>query len=78
MTEEKVGSKESGTSASEARKPEKTHGACHHHGWLGKHFCTRNLKRFGVLGVVIFVLHILFHVVEILLIPTILVWLGLN
>lgn len=50
--------------------------ACHHHGWLGKHFCTRNFKRLGALGIVLFVLHILFHVVEILLIPTILMWLG--
>lgn len=71
MTEEKNTSKAT-------EEPLAEHGACHHHGWLGKHFCTRNLKRFGLLGVVIFVLHILFHVVEILLIPTILVWLGMN
>lgn len=49
-----------------------------HHSWIGRHFCTRNLKKLGALGVVLFVLHILFHVVEILLIPAILVWLGLN
>lgn len=48
----------------------------HHHSWLGKHFCVRNFKRLGALGVVAFVLHILFHVVEVLLIPAILVWLG--
>lgn len=53
------------------------HASCHHkHGWLSKHFCTRNLKKFGILGVVLFALHILFHIVELLLIPTILVWLG--
>jgi len=50
----------------------------HHHSWIGRHFCTRNLKKFGALGIVLFILHILFHIVEILLIPTILVWLGLN
>lgn len=35
-------------------------------------------EMFGALGIVLFILHILFHIVEILLIPTILVWLGLN
>lgn len=72
MTEEKSHIADTKTDKSE---PET---ACHHHGWLGKHFCTRNFKKLGVLGAVLFVLHILFHIAEILLIPTILVWLGLN
>lgn len=55
---------------------DKTNKHTHHHGWLGKHFCIRNFKKLGALGAVIFVLHILFHVVEILLLPAILVWLG--
>lgn len=74
MIEEKV-TPETSAKADSSPNPE---ASCHHHSWLGRHFCTRNFKKLGVLGVVLFVLHILFHVVEILLIPTILVWLGLN
>lgn len=77
MTEEKVTPEAKQAATTGAEKSGSDHSACHHkHGWLSKHFCTRNLKKFGALGVILFVLHILFHVVEILLIPTILVWLG--
>ena len=50
----------------------------HKHTWLEKHFWDHGMKKLGFLGVVIFVLHILFHIVEILILPTILIWLGLN
>lgn len=73
MTEEKVAEK---ADVAVVKSPESEH-AHHHHSWLGKHFCVRNFKRLGALGVVVFVLHILFHVVEILIIPAILVWLGM-
>lgn len=77
MTEEKVTPETKQVTQTEVEHPDSSHSTCHHkHGWLSKHFCTRNLKKFGALGVILFVLHILFHVVEILLIPTILVWLG--
>lgn len=77
MTEEKVTPEAKQATTTGVEKSGSDHSACNHkHGWLSKHFCTRNLKKFGALGVVLLVLHILFHVVEILLIPTILVWLG--
>lgn len=74
MTEEKAAENREIVAA---KPTEAGHAHHHHHTWLGKHFCARNFKRLGALGVILFVLHILFHVVEILLIPTILLWLGL-
>lgn len=50
----------------------------HSHHSLKEHFLNAKVKKLGFLGVVLFVLHILFHVVEILILPAILVWLGLN
>lgn len=45
----------------------------HCHCGLKEHFQSLRVKKLGVLGVVLMILHILFHVVECLLIPTLLV-----
>lgn len=45
----------------------------HCHCGLKEHFQSLRVKKLGALGVVLMVLHILFHVVECLLIPALLV-----
>lgn len=52
--------------------PEETH----QHKFL-EHFKKAG-KKLGFWGGVFLVLHILFHVVEVLILPTLLVWLGIN
>lgn len=48
----------------------------HHHKFL-EHFKKAG-KKLGFWGGVLLVLHVLFHVVEILILPTLLVWLGIK
>lgn len=45
----------------------------HCHCGLKEHFQSLRVKKLGALGVVLMVLHILFHIVECLLIPALLV-----
>lgn len=45
----------------------------HCHCGLREHFASLRLKKLGALGAVLMILHLLFHVVECLLVPAILV-----
>lgn len=66
------------TDQNEPKKLDSTSQHQHKHAWLEKHFWGHGIKKLGFLGIVIFVLHILFHIVELLILPAILVWLGLS
>lgn len=48
----------------------------HCHCGFREHFRTKNIRKLGWLGVTFMVLHLLFHVVECLLLPSIIVAIG--